>query len=241
MQNIDLVYPVKVLDDLGELRYSLRSVWENARGLYDKIWIITQEELPSWLQNVNVIKAGAGGNKANDVKSKILAACEHPEVSDNFIMMCDDFYLVDKIDQWETFHMGPTSLYIKKIRSERAGNNWLRSVSDTAEWMRQQGYGDIPVYQGHRPVLWDKEKLKVEIERYPSNKQLDTNGLYPAAGAGGEGTRGMNSKIKDNKEFLQKFEARNIPWLSSNNGSFSDGMIGGYIRGAFRNPSPYEA
>lgn len=236
----DIVYPVKVLDDLRELRYSLRSIEANAQGLYDKIWIVTNDKLPNWLVNVEVIRAGAGGTKANDVRSKILSVCNHPEVSNEFVLMCDDFYLVDPITEWETWHMGPSSAFVVRQRRSRAAAGWLRGVSETAEWMKKQGYGDILTYQGHRPVLWNKDKLGAAIKEYPKGKVLDINGLYPMAGAGGEGTEGINSKIKSNKGFHEKVDNGVIPWLSSNNNSFKDGMIGGYIMGMFRQPCRYE-
>lgn len=239
---VDLVYPVKVNDDLEELRYSLRSVSKNAEGLFNNVWLITKEKLPSWVsRRPMVIDAGDGGTKANDVKSKLLVACNHGSVSNEFVLMCDDFFLVEPIKQWDTWNMGPTSEYVKRLRREGAGAAWLRSVTDTAEWMRQQGHGDIPVYQGHRPLLWNKERLGDAISRYPAAKRLDINGLYPIAGAGPmPGERGMNSKVRDNAMFREKINSRNIPWLSSNNGSFRDGMIGGYIMGMFTESSPYE-
>lgn len=237
----DLVYPLKVTDDCEELRYSLRSVHTNAPGLFGKVWVITREPVPDWLTGVHVLAAGDGGNKGQDVRSKMAAACAHPEVADRFLLMCDDFYLVDPITEWEAFHMGPTSAYLRRLRREHAAAGWLRSVAHTADWMAAQGHGDILTRQGHRPLPWDKVRLAEALATYPVGRPLDVNGLYDIAGAGGVGRKGMNSKIRhDPAEFHRKTTKRNIPWLSSNNTSFAEGMIGGYIRGIFREPSPFE-
>lgn len=237
----DLVYPLKVTDDCEELRYSLRSVHTNAPGLYGRIWVLTNDTPPDWLTGVQVLPCGDGGTKAQDVRSKIAAACAHSDVSPTFLLMCDDFFLVDPITEWEPFHMGPTSAYVARWRAEGASAGWLRAVTETADWMLEQGHGDILTRQGHRPLLWDKVRLAEALATYPAGRPLDVNGLYDIAGAGGVGRRGMNSKIKhDAAEFHRKTTKRNIPWLSSNNTSFAEGMVGGYIRGLFREPSPFE-
>lgn len=238
----DLVYPLKVAGACDELRYSLRSIHQNAQGLYGNVWVVTGGSVPDWLQGVRHIVAGDPRGKSQDVRAKLRAACDHPEVSQNFLIMCDDFFLVEEVDHWEPFHSGPTSTHVKRLRREGAGLRWLRGVIDTAEWMEEQGYGDILARQGHRPLVWDKAKLAGALDAYPTDRQFDVNGLYDMAGAGGVGRRGMNSKVRlDHREFHSKIANRDIPWLSSNDQSFSEGMIGGYIRGMFPEPSPFEA
>lgn len=242
MTIVDLVYPVKFTDDLEELRYSLRSIHAHAQGLYGRVWIATREGLPSWLTGVHRLDAGDGGGKTHDIRSKIAAACANREVSQTFLLMCDDFYLVEPVTEWAAFHMGPTSEYVQRLlaRTDTA-RGWLRCVTDTADWMAEQGYGDILARQGHRPLLWDKTRLADALNAYPTDRKLDVNGLYDIAGAGGIGTRGMNSKVRmDDAEFHEKTTNRDIPWLSSNNGSFTHGLIGEHIRDMFPDPSPFE-
>lgn len=235
----DLVYPLKVAGDCDELKYSLRSL-RHAEGLYGRVWVITRDPLPSWLTGVRVIRAGTPSGKPADVRRKIEAGCAHDEVSDRFLIMCDDFFLVEPVTEWAAFHMGPTSEYVARLRRQGAARGWLRGVTDTAEWMRSQGYGDVLARQGHRPLLWHKRNLFRACKRYPRNRQLDVNGLYDMAGAGPVGVRGMNSKIKTDAEFHAKIAARDIPWLSSNNTSFETGLIGAHIRALFPDPSPFE-
>lgn len=241
----DLVYPIRPGVENEELRWSLRSVAVNAAGLFDKIWVVGTT-IPGWLRNTQMIEASAPGGKGADTRAKLAAAATHPDVADRFVMMSDDYFLVDSITEWQSFHMGPTSAFVKRLSAldppVTLGNSkWLRTVVSTAEWMAERGYPDILVRQGHRPLLWDKAKLAATIAAYPSDRLVDVTGLYDAAGAAGVGRRGGNAKVRaDSVEFHQRLAELDIPWLSSNDRSFNEGMIGGYIRGMFRAPSIYE-
>ncbi len=239
----DLVYAVRAGEN-EELRYSLRSIATNAAGLYRKVWVIGHD-LPSWLTGVEVIDARGAESGQSDVRAKITAAVSDPRIAARFVLLADDMFLVDQITEWEAFHMGPTSAFVAHLAKQgttTSNSGWLRNVVATAEWMAEQGHGDILVRQGHRPLLWDKKKLAAALDSYPTDRRLDTVGLYDIAGAGGEGRKAGNAKIgADPAAFHAKLAELDIPWLSSNDIAFAEGMIGGYIRGMFRTPSRYEA
>jgi hypothetical protein len=244
----DLVYRVRGnADGNTELRYSLRSVAQNAAGLFGKVWIFGQG-LPDWLRNVEVVDAGnPEAGRTGDVRAKLEAAVVHPGVADRIVLMDDDFFLVEPITEWAAYHMGPTSEYLTYLTrfygvNPTGSSSWVKAMRATAEWMADRGYGDILCRQGHRPLLWDKTKLAGALAEYPDDRPLDMLGLYDMAGAAGVGVRGCNSKIGlDSKDFHAKLAELDHPWLSSNDKSFADGMIGGYIRGMFREPSIYES
>lgn len=241
----DLVYPVRAGEN-EELRYSLRSVAAHADGLFRKVWIVGTG-LPEWLTGVEIIEAGSAGGKAADVRAKIAAAASHSGVAPRFVLMTDDVFLVEPITEWEAFHMGPTSIYVQHLATLKPAltvnnNKWVRSLVATAEWMAERGHGDILCRQGHRPLLWDRRKLSKALAEFPEDQQLDILGLYDIAGAAGEGRLAGNAKVvNDPKAFHQKLAELDIPWLSSNDRSFAEGMIGGYIRGMFRTPCRFES
>lgn len=241
----DLVYPVRPGVDNEELRWSLRSVHTNAAGMFRKVWIVGTL-LPTWLTNVEVIEASSVDGRAADVRAKMLAATIHPKVASRFVLLHDDYFLVDPITEWTAYHMGPMGEYVQRLsqlpRSLTVNNSsWLRTVVSTSQWMADNGHRNVLARQGHRPLLWSKTKLRKALDSYPADRPLDVVGLYDMAGAGGVGVRGVNSKITgDPNEFHAKAGKLNIPWLSSNDNSFAEGMIGGYIRGMFRTPSIYE-
>lgn len=238
----DLVYPVRGGEN-EELRYSLRSVAANAAGLFRKVWVIGRD-LPSWLTGVEIIDAGATGGKQADVRAKVRAAAGDRRVASRIVLMTDDVYLVEPITEWEPFHMGRTSDYISHLAKQGTtvtNSGWLRAVVSTAEWMAEQGYDDILVRQGHRPLLWSKTKLKGALDRYPADRKLDIVGLYDIAGAAGVGRHAGNAKIGVSDDaFHQKMAELDIPWRSSNDKSFRGGLIGEFVRRMFPEPSPFE-
>lgn len=237
----DLVYPVKNAGE--ELRYSLRSVARNARGLYGRVWIVGDR--PDWAVNVGHIEAAGrpGSGRGGDVRAKIAAACAHPDVADTFLLMHDDYFLVDPVTEWRAYHMGPIRHHITRLRrSPDTSRAWLRYVVETADWLESQGYRNGLTWQGHRPLVWDKRKLGKALKRAPRTLQLDIVGLFEMAGAPmGTPARGCNSKVRaDDASFHRKMAERDIPWLSTSDRAFAFGLAGRFIRGLFPDPCEYE-
>lgn len=235
----DLVYLYKAAGDGDELRYSLRSLCTNADGLFGNVWV--SGELPDWADRVGHIPAGSVAGRNEDVRAKLTAAASHPDVAPVFLLVDDDMFLCRKVAGFESFHMGPTSEFLRK----RAGDThraWLRRIKATAEWMAEQGYGDILVRQGHKPCLYGKAALAEALSKYPKGHPLDVRGLYDAAGAvGGEGRRAGNTKVTTAAQFHQKVKALDdCPWLSSSDQQFAEGLIGGYVRALFPDPCRFE-
>jgi len=229
----DLAYLVHETEN-EPLRYSIRSVAQNCSGLYGNIWIVGN--MPDWLQGVGHIPSPRGRGKFVDIRNKVEALCADDRVADQVVILNDDYYATEKITTWETYHMGLTSEYLKG--KPVTSNTWFQALKLTAEWMERQGYGDILCYEGHVPLLFDRHKLGEIISRYPAKVICDYPGFYPAAGAAGEGVRATNAKIVTSEHFHERIGT--IPWASSNDASFADGLIGGFIRGLFRTPSQYE-
>lgn len=243
----DLVYRIRPGEN-EELRYSLRSMVMNGSGLFDKVWVVVSsaDGSPGWLTNVNVLVAGVQVDRKEDVRAKAALAANHSGVASRFLLVDDDHFLVERVARWAAFHMGPTSEYLRLLAREpwnltTDNSRWVRTIISTADWMAEQGYGDVLVRQGHRPLLWSKSKLAAALRRYPAGRLLDVCGLYDIAGAAGKGRRAGNSKVtSDPVMFRQKVDGRDSPWLSSNDQSFKSGLIGDHIRRMFTDPSIYE-
>lgn len=238
----DLVYLYKTNGNGDELRYSLRSLCKNADGLFGNVWV-AGDPLPEWATGVGHIPSGDPGGRVEDVRAKVTAAANHPDVSPVFLLVDDDMFLCRPVTEFEAFHMGPTSKYLEA--REKAGDPhraWLRRVRVTAEWMAAQGYGDVLARQGHKPCLYGKEALAKALDRYPKGHPLDVRGLYDAAGAvAGEGRKAPNTKVTSAATFHQKVANLDVcPWLSSSDEQFAEGLIGGFIRGLFPDPCRFE-
>jgi len=234
----DLVYLVRSGEN-EELRYSLRSVAKHAKGLYRDIWVVGTG-LPEWLDGVRVLPVPDGVDKHETMRRKTLAVCDHAEVTDTFVLLNDDYFLIKPIKEWVVYHMGPVSKWLKAKLTGGMMTAYLRDVYLTSDWMRKQGYGDVLVRETHSATVWDRRKLADVLRKYPANRGLTVVELYAAAGAGGEGVHAMNAKVHHDKHLETKLAAADSPWLSSSDVSWAKSKIGDHIRGLFPRKSKYE-
>lgn len=97
---IDVVYPYcKSTSYWGnELKYSLRSLCKYLDTL-GSVYLIG-ESSPEWSRDLRVIpeRGWVGGARQRNtlISEKLLKACFKGEISDPFIYMCDDFYLLKR-------------------------------------------------------------------------------------------------------------------------------------------------
>lgn len=226
-----------------ELRYSLRSVAQNAEGLYRKIWIVGQP--PSWLRNVETIRLNPLPNKWDNIRQSLEAVANNSDVADKVLIFNDDHFLMRPISKWQMFHRGSTSRVLREL--ERRGvtpgkNSWVRGVKRTWEWLKEaHEISDATCYENHTPLLFNRAKLAAALDEYPKDSLLAYPGLYVLAGAGGKGIRDGNAKVAelDAAAFRSKGGLK-MPWLSTEDKSFENGFVGGWIQAHFQDPSPYE-
>lgn len=232
----DLVYVVRPGDDNEELRYSLRSVAKNAP--HRKVWIVGT--VPTWVRNVEALPLEPHPEKFANQRQSLEAACLRDELSDRFVLMNDDHFVIEKLTEWPTFHLGPSSAFINQhLESGRIRNTWVKAVRATAIWMDEQGHGDVLAYEAHVPLLFDKNLLAEMLAAYPGGRYMTVGEMYAVAGAGGVGELVGNAKVKTDEEFDAKL-ALDMPFLSTNEDSFEHLLVGDYIRTLFPTPSMYE-
>jgi len=152
---MDLVYPLgtgTVWED-NELRYSLRSVEENLNGVRN-IYIIGQK--PAWLKNViHLEHPDNSGVKSKNTYLKYRLVCQQPDLSDNWLMMNDDFFINEPAiaSEWPYFYKGelPTAIAKSKLFLQEAPMNTVRYLQ-----MKKLGMKD---YRVHCPMIINKEKF----------------------------------------------------------------------------------
>lgn len=91
---MDIIYPLRKASRYNdiEIRMSLRSV-ETYLLKFNKVFIIGH--LPEWCQNVVHIPAqDQHAIPDRNIHEKILLACNHPDLSDDFLFFNDDHYLL---------------------------------------------------------------------------------------------------------------------------------------------------
>lgn len=164
LAEVDVVYPVKVLPNgNSELRYSLRSV---ARNLpHRKVWAIGGEI--DWLSSiVGRIAASDNGKAFDNVNNKLMLAVESPLVSDPFIFMMDDVFVMSKQTKVPYFAIGQ-SLRERLQKYDKYGS-YARDLQAAREILWWEKKDEID-FEAHGPIIFKKAGLKQILRKYPSS------------------------------------------------------------------------
>ena len=161
---MDAVYVCRKGDENEELRYSLRSLATNA-PFVQKVWIAGY--MPRWVEGVGYIRVVQGWpHKAKNVRENLRAVTANRAVSDDFILMNDDFYIMKPITEIPVLQRGPLYLVVQGQKERRGGtSSYLRYAIETGRLLESWGFkpDDILAYNLHVPMVMNKEKLKQTI------------------------------------------------------------------------------
>ncbi len=167
---IDIVYPyVDKFAQWEELKYSLRSLEKNFRGVKFRVWVVGDK--PKWMSNeVNVIPATLipGSNPPLDITNKMSLVIENKEIGEDFIWMNDDIYFINKVvleDIKILKHQGDMSRL--KIRENTL---YRKNKIKTLKLLKKEKCTTWD-YSTHLPFIYNKEKLKALIEKFNLKKE----------------------------------------------------------------------
>lgn len=162
---LDFVYIVKESEDNNELRYSLRSIAKFYPE--NKVWIVGYK--PSWVQNVNYIPVKQdNGSKWKNSVNNIIKACESKEISDDFILMNDDFFIIKKempLNEICNINLGSLDKNIEIFG--KCSGNWFKAFAQLKSLLQELGIKEpYYSYEAHLPLLINKQKY-LEVMHLP--------------------------------------------------------------------------
>lgn len=225
----DIVIPVRPGDDNEELRYALRSFEKNLR--HRQIVIVGYK--PSWLRNVLYIPVPQTGTKYRNSTRNLEAACEHPAVSEDFLLCNDDFFVLKRTDRMPVFHWGPVK-DAERYYASRASGAYLQGLRATKKRLAELGYNDPLSYELHLPMPMNKQKFLEVLDLGRKIPALHKRTLYGnVAGLGGEEVTDPKITTTGNRF------PRKARFLSTMDSSWH-GPVGQYIKGLFPESSRYE-
>lgn len=153
---VDVVYPLsnysKNREDL-ELRYSLRSLAQQS-------WvrrIILVGHKPSWVKDVvHIPFEDQHRPKDANIISKILAACQYPDITSSFVVNSDDQYILKPIelDSMGPWLEDPCPLIGALIKQQVSV--WYQRLQNTVKYCGTYGFPQW-VFQCHIPYLVDRD------------------------------------------------------------------------------------
>lgn len=142
----------------NELRYSLRSLKYFSHG---KVFVVG--ERPEWLRNVIHIDAVDGFSspdhsyKLKNATHKIRIACFHPEVSERFMLMNDDFFFLRPIKEIPNFVLGNLNKGIANHITQ--DGYYFKALCDTRDMLQSAGFVNPLNYEVHFPIVFEKRKF----------------------------------------------------------------------------------
>jgi hypothetical protein len=148
----DLVY-INKFGANEELRYSLRSVKNLS---YNSVWVVGGK--PSWYIG-NYISVPPVGGKLKNARANLEAIIENNNISSDFILMNDDFYILRAVGKVEPYHQGLLINKVNTYESAYPRSNYTRLLRKTYNSLVDSGIQQPLSYDLHIPILYNKEKL----------------------------------------------------------------------------------
>ena len=209
---MDLVYICRN-DDNEELRYSIRSAVKNLP--HDKIWVVGGK--PDWYTG-NYIKVSQTRSKYVNARNNLKTICASEDISDSFILMNDDFYIINKVPSVPYMYSGTLDAKIKIREDLFTGNSYITLLRQTLSVLSRRSKNPILDYELHVPMVMEKKKL---------SKVLKFSGLWRSVygnmfEVGGNQIKDVKVYNKTDKFYTTSYDINNLEYdyLSSNDNSF---------------------
>ena len=221
---MDIVYPlIKTKDNNTELLFSLRSLSNISHG---KVFIIGHK--PEWVENVVHIPCDDPySQKVCNAYHKIKKACLNDELSEDFILMNDDFYITEPTEI-KYYHQGTIADHLERRRQMgHIKSRYCRSLQ-RAQDIFPQGLD----YELHIPFIYNKKKflaLDFDLKNPPLLRSLYGN------------TYNVKGKQMEDVKYEYRDDIRIHGTFFSTDDRvlvFNDNFK--YMKQLFNKPSPYE-
>lgn len=161
---LPVVYPVRPGDANEELRFSLRTLQANYPD-HGPVWIVGYK--PNWVTNVEFIPGNSYGapHWNHNVYRNILAAAEHPDIPDEFLVMNDDFFITQPVADIPIQYWGSLVKQCSGIRNKPT-TWWHRSLLFTLDTLQHDGYPNPISYEIHCPLPVNKANMAGALRRF---------------------------------------------------------------------------
>jgi len=241
---MDIVYLVKVntKSNGNDLRYSLRSL-KNIP--HDKVILVGEK--PDWVTNVTFIPVEQTDIKKANIENNLRAAIESELVSDDFVLMNDDFYIMKPISEIPNLNFGPMADVIQMYDDRYPdGSDYMRTMKAQYAELLASGYENPLSYELHVPMMMNKQKAKAFFTEITEPVYQFRSFYSNFINAGG-------ISVPDVKVFIEPrhndkaYNANPIAYLenqtflSVTGGSFKTGISGEFIKSKFEEKSIYES
>jgi len=243
-----------------ELRFSLRSLWQNFEGL-GKVWIVGPR-VPGWMRTVDAPGWGEVGhivqqdpyprNKDGCLIGKFVTACADARVSDVFLATSDDHYLMrpcsaEDLDKY--WLENPSQLPISYKRMHES--SWHARLVRTAKLVEKLGL-PVEVFESHIGYPIRKADYPAAMLSVPWGDGIGfVTHVYAnlvrhhraVMDCGYElAPEWLTWRVKElltREEIAERWAACPSRWLNHDNRGLSEALVE-FVEGAFPTAAPWE-
>jgi hypothetical protein len=227
---MDIVYICRPGDDNEELRYSLRSL---ANIPHDQVWIVGDG--PTWLRNVELVRVPTGRDKQVTALQNLITACQHPDISDPFLIFNDDMFVMHKMQKVPSLDMGPLE---RVIQEHQFGSAYRVAMQKTYDRLCQlvDDPSTLKSFELHIPMEIDKLDMLMALSLVTGIHGVHNRTAY------GNLFGVISSEAEDVKIYRTDKHRDYTQWplLSTSDRTFKYHPAGRYVREQFPLPSDYE-
>jgi hypothetical protein len=236
VSELDVLYPTRPGEN-EELRYSLRSLVNLPHRV-----AVTVGEVPSWCDTYHVNNPGTG-YKAAHAMSNLTLAMDHPDLTEDVVLMNDDFFLMEPVDEIPYYSNGSLVEFIEQRPTK---SDYWRAAKDTLALLADHfGITDPYAYAIHAPIRINRPVFAEVIRQVrrgavhlpaPRSASILLRTVYGNV-IGAEPT-----VVEDFKIYTDTMDGhwRGMPILSTDDYSFTTHPVGEYVRSAFTEAGSYE-
>ena len=223
----DIVYFVKESESNEELRYSLRSL---KNFPHRKVWFYGG--CPKGLNpDFHVPVKQEKDNKWKNVSTMLDMACNNPEITKEFWLFNDDFFIMEKIDNPKNYYRGDLYKRIVQLEDVYHGMTpYSKLLRACAKELESLGV-TTKDFSLHIPLKIDKNKMLWlrEVSNFEGFRSLYGNYFDIA-----------KDRMNDCKIVSPTKEYKGGCYLSTDDKAFEFGVVGKQIREIFPDKCEYE-
>ena len=236
MEEIDFVYILRSDQRFNrgeEIKYSLRSVEKYCKPR--KVFIVGG--FPNFISHRNAVWIKADDsfqNKLLNAKQKILIACKDERISENFVLMNDDFFFLKETKEIKNYSLG-TILRMAETHKTRGGY-YFKAINKTRERLIEKGIEEPISFEVHYPTVINKKKFIEIMSQFNKDEPLLFRSVYYNT-IGTKGVLTKDFKIYSASNFLKKREGE---FISTDDGPAREEYFKNWISSKLPDKSKYE-
>jgi hypothetical protein len=199
---VDLVWICRTGSN-EELRFSIRSATQNLE--HNNIWVVGGR--PEWYKGPWVHVAQRAGKKYDNAKANLQQIIDSPKISDNFILMNDDFFVLKPVEL-KPYYSGTLRERLERNKALSPNAGYTAKISQTIEALEALGHDNPLDYSIHMPMAMDKKGLSKALDfplirsAYGNLRQVGGEKRSDVKIYSGSLYDGMSYEPDDNSDFI---------------------------------------